>query len=264
MVTAKPMSQTNSLFNDKNNTYKYLILIYKTFHIVFALHFGFFSLKSYKFKLFLVLQCTFYCTLAVNTLFSNELSFFYALRCLLYIFQYFMCVLMLTCIKNNSTFCNLFHDLRTIDSGLKVNHASYKFESNLFLSIIAALCYRLSSFLLHCVFLGLCNFSIWTLVLYSCIFFAMEVVLITCSAMFYGIKYRLKILASLVKAENSDFLSLQHLYKAIVDIAEKHKAAISPVVSCNKYGQMRKRRQFGGNYKKPKLQILYLIRTRTV
>lgn len=226
---------TNSLYHDRHIALKCLIFVYKTLHILFGLDLGFMKFKSCRVKIapkiVAVIQCIFHCIFAGKHLFRTDMPIFFGIRFSFFLLHYFMCALMLTFIKYDSTFCNLFHDLRTIDLGLKVNHASYNLEVKLMLSMFTCLLFKISLGVNYCMYFTFCAITSWNSVLFVLALFASDVILITCAFMFYAINSRLKKLVSLLKAENSDFLSTQYLYKSIVDIAERHKVAFDPVVS---------------------------------
>lgn len=235
MVTITPLSKTNSLYYERHFALKCLLIVYKTLHILFGLDFGFIKFNCFGIKLapkiITAIPSFFFCVFAGLDFFRAEVLLYYAICYFILHIQYFMCALMLNLIKDDSTFLNLYQDLRIIDLGLKVDHAFYNLEVKLLLSILACLCLRIIIAIGHCTYLTFCVTSDWRHVMYLHTLFGLIVILITCSFMFFAINSRLKNLVSLLKAENSDFLSIQYLYKSIVDIAEKHKAAFDPVVS---------------------------------
>lgn len=240
MVKVTVASKINSLYHGKDTSFKYVQLCYKVIHIMLGLNFGFIKVKCFKYKYIspvsVTIQCSFYMILAGNLLLRGISDVFGRVWYIAFFVRYYVYAIMLSFIKEELTFCNLFHDLRTIDLGLKVNHASYNLEVKLLLIVFTFLCFRLSITLSYCLYFNIviCELK-WNAFVYFFTYFAMDILLTTCAFMFYAINCRLKKLTMLVMAENSDFISKQYLYKSIVDIAEQHKAAISPVVSyCSK------------------------------
>lgn len=235
MVLITPLPKTNLLYREKQKAFKCLVILYKMFNIVYGLHFGFTKFNMFKInispKIVVIIQCTFYSALVGTFIIHSTSPLDSIIWFITFFLQYSLCTLLLTFIKEDSTFCKLLHDLQTIDIGLKVNSASYNLEAKLLLSIFTCLLIRISLSLLHCMLFKLCDSLSWSLTLYLFIFFGVDVVLLTCAFMFYAINCRLEKLESLVMAESSNFLSMQHLYKSIVDLAEKHKAGFSPLVS---------------------------------
>lgn len=235
MVKITPVSKTNSLYYDKHTSFKCVIFFYKIINIVFGLNFGFIKFKCFKYNISLIcaiIQCTFYMILAGNSISHSTTPQPTKIWYIYLLVRYLTGVLLLSFIKEELTFCNLFHDLRTIDLGLKANHASYNLEVKLLLLIFTHMCFRLTVSSLYCFYfeLLLC-ISKWNGFIHFFVFYSLDVLLITCGFMFYAINCRLKKLAALVMAESSNFLSKQYLYKSIVDIAEQHKTGIGLVVS---------------------------------
>lgn len=119
---------------------------------MFGLYFGFIKFKlRISPKIVLTLQCIFYC-MAGKFLFYSIMSQEFFIGIITFLLQYFICALLLTFVKEDLTFCNLFNDLRTIDIGLKVNNVSYNLEIKLLLSIITCLLFRISVNLLNCMY----------------------------------------------------------------------------------------------------------------
>lgn len=232
MVRITPIQKTNSLYNDKNIPFKCLVFFYKVSFIIFGLDFGFIEFKTLGGKMQKIIsfvQCVLVSaiTLLLNYLQNHVIVTWY----FNFIIQYLIYVLILMRIKKEATLFNIIHDLRTIDLGLKVNHASYKLEIKLFIVISVCFTYRiLMTLYFYWVTLTCGHQKITNSSLYFLVLMALDVVRLSYAYTFYAISCRLKELGSLLTTKQSGFLSVQYLYRYIVDIAEHHKEAFAPVV----------------------------------
>lgn len=211
-----------------------MIIVYQIIHILFALDFGFLKHKSplarYALNCFSFFKCVVISVATTNQIYAHEggiaTSFF-----LTYLTQYMICASILAFLKPNTTFCNLHSELRQIDAKLKVNDSLYHLEFKILLSLFLCFAYRIIFTLCFCKFSNRCVQPYWASVVFFFIFICIEICLICYTYIFYSVNCRLEKLLFILTTTDSNFAFFQHIYKSVVDITERYKAAFDPVVS---------------------------------
>lgn len=239
MVVIPIAPKINSLFNKSGNSKAFQIIsfIFALYHVLFGLDFGFLKLKSAKFKIFFKFfsygKSLLLCYLCVPNIdvFKNVEVFFYYTISLVHYHTY----VILLCFKSDITFCDLLQDLEIIDMGLKVDKSLYNLEIKIILAIFASFFIRATLQTAFCVISRECLLEFWIIVLYIFLNECANLVHITNTFVFYSVNCRLNELISILKKPHADIIYLKHIYKSLVDVTEKHKAAFDMVVSFSIY-----------------------------
>lgn len=235
MLKITRIPKSNSLFyKSDDKPFKYLVFLYKLSQILYGVDFGFFQfvISGIKIipKVLAVVQCIIViCAKVIINRDRINSSVVGMLWNYLYDAEYFFYVLILVFIKKENTFYNLLQDIRTIDLGLKVDHASYNLEIKLFCIIAMCIANRVVLLILFCVFNEI-HIPFLNSITYLIVVTATDMVRVTYAFMLYAISCRLKVIVSLLKDKQSRVLSIQYLYKSIIDVATQHKVSLDLVV----------------------------------
>lgn len=213
-----------SLFkpNKKDKIISYL----NNMFLIFGLYFGF-HVKSGRTKYILrsiaIFQSLFLYSSGIYIIIKNshELSAFS-----LFLIQHLIYSIQFARLKEGSTLYDISQDLRVIDIGLKVWNESYNMDLKLLVSYTLLFVYRIST----TFFFGI-HGNIVEAIPLVLLLSGLDVSRFVYSFMFYAINCRLKKLGKLLLDENADVITIQFLYKSIVDIAENFKNEYNIIVS---------------------------------
>lgn len=227
-------SEVNASVATKLYDFKAVNIFYKFVEIWSCLDLGFFTQKSFKiriiWKLFTIFRSVFLLTAFILHIDYDNLNFTWSIYQLSF---YFLNVVVLVCFKPNRTFCQLLYDLEYIDKKLLTNNNFHNIEIKLvFCNIFFIFTHIMES---YCY----CSFNVETCsymppvpkYFYFSIVASIDVVYVSKSFIFYSFYCRINNFVSLLKAENIDITSMQHIYKNIVDMIESYVAAFQPLVS---------------------------------
>lgn len=227
------ITPTISLYYSNNKPFNRLVVAYKLTHILFGLDFGFIEIELWGIKklqkALAVVQCIVGILLNIFSYNSKNPNPLHLWWYFMAIAQYVVYVIILILIKKENTVSNLFQDIKAIDIGLRVNHASFNLEIKLFCTLVICVAYQL---LVSFRYYYLQN-SLFNSILHVSVLATIDLVRVTYAFMFYVIYCRLKVITLLLKEKQSGFLSIQYLYRSIVDVAEQHKNAFDFVVCMN-------------------------------
>lgn len=204
---------------------------YKMLHILSCLDFGYFEYKSAKAKVFWKL-ITVLCSASIIGLGLILMEHRGTLPWFLINFSYyFINVLFLICISSNKTVCQLHRDLQAIDTKLRVSSASYKLEIKLMSCAIFGIVLQIIMYTLFCGEKKDCVRPLIIRYVFLWLMVSLNIVPLSCAFAFYSLTCRLWRFLSILQTENRDNMSMQLIYKSIVDLAEMQKSASSPMVS---------------------------------
>lgn len=218
----------------KSKYFKVMKTFYIVLHYCFGLDFGFFQYESSKWsifwKLITILKSIILCSVCLLTLEDMDI-FHVAVFYYITLIHYFLNVICLVLINPNKTFCKLFYDLDSIDLKLNTNSSSFNLEIKILLIIFLHLSFKALIPFLFCFFYDMSLKPIGSMFIFLSLIACLYFVHITYGFIFYSIYCRLTKFASILITSRSDFSSLQHTYKSIIEMTEAYKKAFDPVVS---------------------------------
>lgn len=221
--------------SEEPKPFRAMKLFFKILHVLCSLDFGFFEhdskKKRYFWKVATIMNAIFVMCLTVmffDDPYGDDLIFWVAF----YYCHYFVNVLTLIFVSPKKTFCQLHRDLQAIDKELQTSSVSFQIEKK----IIALIVFEFANSLITNKLYALSNEEAPSFIFFWLVMITNIVHL--CSAfVFHSIFRRLNYFSATLKTNSRDNLSMQHIYKSIVDLTELHKSTIDPLVS-NKHCQM--------------------------
>lgn len=219
--------------NVKENYKPFLVMktFYRMLYIFSCLDYGFFEQKSFGARLFwriiTVLRLVFFVGLDLILLDYGEF-----LPWLIFYFSYyFINVFILMSLSPNNTFYQLHCDLKNIDIQLQKSSSSYKLEIKIVSCAIVDIVLKFVAYTLFCMEKNYCVRPVVARYVFLWLIISVGTVQLSCTFAFYSLFCRLKHFSFILQTENRDNLSMQFIYKSIVDLAEIQKSAFSPMVS---------------------------------
>lgn len=208
-------------------------VFFQIINVLFSLNFGFSQPKPslrVTLNLFSFIKCIMLSVVCVQQIYLHE-GIFRTLWFCLHLVFYLFSVSYLSFSKTDATFCNLHVELQKIDTKLKVDDASYNLEIKIMLTILACVIHRLVSTLFFCVLTDNCLKPYWASFIFLLLFNCLAICFVCYMFIFLSANCRLKTLSLALETTETNFISLQCIYKMLVDITEKYKNAFDPIVS---------------------------------
>ncbi|KOB72705.1 Gustatory receptor 14 [Operophtera brumata] len=192
-----------------------------------GLDYGFFNFKSlkatYVFKFLSVLVCATWSGISVKYVYFDDndgiIIWFYE-----FLAKYVTTVLYLVSIKPYTSFHSYFYKLYSIDTTYGVDATSFNIELKILCMSFSFVALRLTVNTLY--FLIDPDFFFKPLlvsVIYLAIFICSDILLILYTFIFYATNCRLKNLSSILMQPNTDYSSIQMIYKLYIDNIEISK-----------------------------------------
>lgn len=219
---------------EKSKYSSFVTIFYKTVHIIIAFDFGFFdhvhesNTKRVIWKFVTTVHGFFMMFFFIKLVKTDSV-----LRILwgtFHLAHYFVNVLILATISPKKTFCQMQHDLVSIDKYLDARDTTSNTDKKLLFTFLINFVYNITNKIFFCLESNSCIDRKIQSAILAILKMFLEVVPITCAYFFYSIYCRLVKLTKIIENENRDTVSLHRLYQSIAQLTEFYKCMLDPLV----------------------------------